>query len=458
VRFDDLVPDVFSNITLSVNVLETVSGGRPIGVNAIQLLVDPPNLGAPPQIVTQPQYTVAASNGTLTLTVGATGSGLSYQWRENGIPLPNGGAYSGANTATLTINPFTGSDIGIYSVAVFNEAGSAISGNATVALTDYEATNGLLGYWPLDQKTGSNAPNSVPGGQPISFLGTVAWTNGGPESNAIYMDGSTTYGIVPSYTLATNAITVGTWVNASFPFNVTQDEDLIRNWQGTASFTSGGAITEFGQFSLELVLDTTTLSLQPTAYLGLGTSVASAVAPAADEISSNGWHYVAFTSDGLNLTLFFDGASVAQTPYSGKIASSALSQPWLSIGCRLVTDTNTLPFDVDLDTTAPDQVYGELDDMAIWGRALAPAEISAIYQQGLKGIPLSAVTESAPVAGPKLTATVSSGNLIISWAPTGGTLESATAITSNTVWTAVGTANPATVAIGKGNSFFRVSQ
>jgi hypothetical protein len=458
VRFDNLKPDLFSNIDLTVSVLGTPSSGRNIGLNAIQLLVNPPALGAPPTIVTQPQYTVAASNGTLTLTVAATGSDLSYQWRENGVPLPNGGAYSGANTATLTINPFTGGDVGVYSVAVFNVAGSAISGNAAVALTDYQATNGLLAYWPMDQKTGSNAPNSVSGGQPISFLGTVAWTNGEPEANAVYMDGSTTYGVVPKYTLATNAITVGTWVNPSFPYNVTEDEDLVRNWIGIANFTSGAAITEFGQFSFELALDTTTLNLQPTAYLGLGSSVASIVAPVQDEISSNGWHYVAFTADGVNLTLFLDGTNIAQTAYSGIIDSTGLSQPWLSIGCRLVTDTNTIPFEVDLDTSAPDQVYGELDDMAIWGRALAPAEISAIYQQGVKGVPLSAVTETAVVAGPTLTAAVSSGNLIISWTPTGGTLESATAITSNTVWTTVGTANPATVAIGKGNSFFRVSQ
>jgi len=344
--------------------------------------------------------------------------------------------------------------VGIYSVAVFNAAGSAISANAATALTSYQIANQMVAYWPFDQKTGTNAPNSVTGGQPVDLLGTVGWTNG-EVSNAVAFDGTTTYGYVPSYTLATNAMTVATWFNATFPFNVTGPEDLVRNMQGNWPI-SGGQVNFFGQFGLELLLDATTSALQPTAYLGLGTQAAVAAAPVSDEITNSGWHHVAFTADGAQLTLFLDGTNVSQVPYSGVI-DPAPSQPWLSVGCRLVTDTNTTPFPVDLDSTSgTDQVYGGLDDMAIWIRALTASEIGAIYQAGLQGKPLTSVTESAPVAGPKLSASVSNGNLVISWAPSGGRLESATALKSPISWTVVGTANPATVAIGKTNTFFRV--
>jgi hypothetical protein len=61
------------------------------------------------------------------------------------------------------------------------------------------------------------------------------------------------------------------------------------------------------------------------------------------------------------------------------------------------------------------------------------------------------------VGGDAATVTVSrSGNtLTIQWAPTGGTLESATSVSGP--WTAVGTANPATITIGTGSVFYRVA-
>jgi hypothetical protein len=61
-------------------------------------------------------------------------------------------------------------------------------------------------------------------------------------------------------------------------------------------------------------------------------------------------------------------------------------------------------------------------------------------------------------SGASLKASVSGKSLTISWAPTGGTLESTAALATNAVWTTVGTANPATVTIGTGNSYYRVRQ
>ena len=94
--------------------------------------------------------------------------------------------------------------------------------------------------------------------------------------------------------------------------------------------------------------------------------------------------------------------------------------------------------------------------MALWTRALTATEIQDIYQAGLMGMPVSSVVETLPTTLPKLTASVVGKNIVISWAPTGGTLQSSPTLGASAVWTAVGTANPATVAIGTGSSFFRV--
>jgi len=62
-------------------------------------------------------------------------------------------------------------------------------------------------------------------------------------------------------------------------------------------------------------------------------------------------------------------------------------------------------------------------------------------------------------AGPaKLTATLSGGNVVISWSPAGGTLQSSLKVGAGAAWTAVGTANPsAPIPIaGAADKFFRV--
>ena len=63
---------------------------------------------------------------------------------------------------------------------------------------------------------------------------------------------------------------------------------------------------------------------------------------------------------------------------------------------------------------------------------------------------------SPPKTPAKLSFTVSAGNIIISWAPTGGTLWSSTALGSAANWTAVGTANPSTNSISGPAKYFRV--
>ena len=62
----------------------------------------------------------------------------------------------------------------------------------------------------------------------------------------------------------------------------------------------------------------------------------------------------------------------------------------------------------------------------------------------------------------RLSITASGGTATISWSPAGGTLQSTTQLqTTGTVWSTVGTANPATVQIGADGAyatFFRVQQ
>lgn len=85
-------------------------------------------LDTAPAITTPPQGTVAAIGSPVTLTVAATGGGLSYQWKRDGVALP------GATGATFTIARAQASDSGRYTVEITNSAGAVTSEPVTVSV------------------------------------------------------------------------------------------------------------------------------------------------------------------------------------------------------------------------------------------------------------------------------------------------------------------------------------
>src|SRR3989442_8620800 len=176
VRFDNVQPlSGAGTIELDWDTATVGGGDRGVPVNGIQLVLNAPNPGNPPAITVEPQPTVAPTNGTATLTVTATGNNLTYQWRKNGVNIPDGGHVSGATTSTLTISSFADTDVGLYSVAVFSAAGSVVSKNASVRISKYNIQDALVGYWKLDDTSGTTAANSVSGGQAGVVNGTATW-------------------------------------------------------------------------------------------------------------------------------------------------------------------------------------------------------------------------------------------------------------------------------------------
>lgn len=105
-----------------------------------------------PSITTQPVSQAVCSGGSVSFTVAASGSGLSYQWYKGNTALSNGGAISGATSTTLTINPVAVGDASAdYYVVVSNTCGGETS--------DYvELTVNQAATTPLAQPTLLNFP------------------------------------------------------------------------------------------------------------------------------------------------------------------------------------------------------------------------------------------------------------------------------------------------------------
>ncbi|HTF82112.1 MAG TPA: sugar-binding protein [Cytophagales bacterium] len=98
-----------------------------------------------PTITSDLRNTTIAQNQTLTLTVVATGSDLSYTWYRNNQII------TGANTATLTINNVEASyDNSTFKVLVSNSLGSVTSNIITLTVTDFVGVKILKTSTPIN--------------------------------------------------------------------------------------------------------------------------------------------------------------------------------------------------------------------------------------------------------------------------------------------------------------------
>lgn len=108
-------PSVTTTYTATVTSAQGCSSTTPITITVNQL----------PTITVQPVALAAplCPGFNVTYTVTATGTGLTYQWRRNTVPLVDGGlpnlsSISGATTASLTITNVGAANAGTYDVVV----------------------------------------------------------------------------------------------------------------------------------------------------------------------------------------------------------------------------------------------------------------------------------------------------------------------------------------------------
>lgn len=123
------------------------------------------------EIVSQPATAMLCTGATATFTVGASGSGLSYQWRRGAATLLDGGRISGVNTATLTITNINAGDAaGNYNVVISGTGGvcpQSISADA--ALIVYPVPDAVAD--PVNQAACSGVNITA-----IQFTGSVSGT------------------------------------------------------------------------------------------------------------------------------------------------------------------------------------------------------------------------------------------------------------------------------------------
>jgi hypothetical protein len=290
--------------------------------------------GVPPTITSQPQSLTLNAGATANFTVTAAGTApLSYQWTFTGTNIAS------ATTTSLTVSNVQASSSGNYAVRVTNAFGVILSSNAVLVVNNNQ-TNcatppaGLISWWKGD----GNALDQF-GGNHGTLSGNV--TFGSAEvGQGFFIDGTgPLVNITNTTSLQVQDLSIELWVRRA------SSTVVSRNGNGN------GHIFGFGPGGYTLYMD-------PSGHPSLGKTGVSAVSCTA-AITDTNLHHVAVTKSGSTVVFYIDGTSLPAAAYN---PGFTFSGP-VYIG-GVAGDAN---------------FYGTVDEVSVYNRGLAAAEVLAIY-------------------------------------------------------------------------------
>ncbi len=255
------------------------------------------------------------------------------------------------------------------------------------------------------------------------------------NGNALSLDGTTQFGSLnnPSGLDISGQITLEAWVQPSAAQGTTariisHGPETISSYLTAPTAPYVNAITNTSELFLRI--DGGTNYTVGATYFDDGTGTnntyaATAPAPAGD-LGGTAWIHLVGTYDGTNWNLFRNGVLLARQ--AGKTGALAVSDADWAIGAT--------------GQGWADNYSGNVDEVAIYDKALTPSQIAAHFVAGKAGTTnLSAV----PAAGGKVTLT---------W-PSGTTLESSSTV-DGVYGPVAGAVSPLTVTAA-GTTFYRWS-
>jgi len=293
-------------------------------------------LNSPPLILSQPQNQIVKVGQSASFTLTANGvAPLTYQWQQSN----NGGqnwANVGMNAPTYVTNALSLQDQGVQFRCVVSRAGGSVTSvivSATIMPVE------LVGYWKLDEPSGSVALDSSGNGfngiyynnpLPSSSVAPVLFAD--PE--CYVFNGSNQYIEAPTISVPSD-ITVSVWAYSS-DFN--QSAMLVEKEPVNASW--------------ELFFEYGILKWRG----GDQTSEVDAARP-----SAGAWHHFAATQQGTHAVVYVDGIQVS----SGEVTALGNGNGLIEIG-RFAGGANY---------TSGYYFNGSLDDVRIYNRAFSADEI-----------------------------------------------------------------------------------
>ncbi len=240
-----------------------------------------------------------------------------------------------------------------------------------------DINEGLIGWWMLDEGTGTTVADSSGAGHDGFFVDSTPEWVPGMYGKALKFDGTDKVEILDHQDFhLTDSMSVALWM---LPEAEQTNSAKLFIKQKT------------GQYPYSLQYDDSAQGLFAT----VNASTRYDTGPHIPNFPGE-WAHMCFTFDGSILILYKDGEEVASANTSGQLQQNDLS---LSIGCRLDYDQN---------------FNGIIDDVRLFNRALTPEEIKLFMVP-----PVAAVTDPSPADGVENVPQ----DVVLSWIPVEATAQ-----------------------------------
>lgn len=322
---------------------------------------------APPSIITGPASLTRFAGYPFSFSVNAGGSQpLTYIWKLNSTIVQSGSSSNYQGTASLA-------NAGSYTVTVTNETGVVLTSDPAILTVlavpgGYAGTvisNGPIAYWRLDEAPGSTVAHDAINGYNGVYNNTILGVQGYSivdNDTAAEFGGANSYvggisGTAINFTGHTN-FSIEAWVNAS---GTLSDESTI-----IAKGIGATGTTRTEQFSLDVASGV---------YRFFTTGGSTLYAASATSGPNGTWQHIVAVYDDLNT---YGGASGQLYIYvNGELQGSAAVRPAGLNGT--VSDITIGSKRTGNDPSYDGTFDGDIDEVAIYNRALTADEIKAHY-------------------------------------------------------------------------------
>jgi hypothetical protein len=297
----------------------------------------------------------------LVVALGCTAPNPAFELAPDGAPHGDGSPEAaaadlpGADALPGDVPDARGADIPEPADAPGDRPAAEVRADATAeAGRPPDLTTGLVGYWPLDEGTGStiiaDRSGNASQGTIVGLSASSAW-KAGKVGSALevpdVMNASVTVKPTASINSVRTALTIAAWVY--------RNANISGRQMAVVSRQLGTGSREL--YNLAFRSDTLILWIDPDAAAASFNVVASRPAPLAT------WIHVAATWDGGVVRLYQDGAEVGSASYAAVMPD----------------DTNNLLLGNNVNLSTADQpLVGRLDEVRLYNRALSAAEIAAL--------------------------------------------------------------------------------
>jgi hypothetical protein len=270
-----------------------------------------------------------------------------------------------ANTivTVVNMNDNQAGDITPSTVTVGAVAASPSSGTVSPAAgfapdSGNSLKNDLIAYWKMDETAGGKSVDYV-GGRDATWHTTQVIDGKIGKGQNIWASNSW-LSVDNTSAFSTDYMTAAGWVK---PTRFGADNfSSIFNYR--PSTNDAGMTLEYAGYS---GLGTGQLQCQVFVTTAQNTKTMAGVITSVDQkINLNAWNHVACSYDGTATKLYINGSMVKSTAVTGKIT-------------RLNTGMNAW---IGRNLISIEAIYGHVDEMGYWGRALTQQEISDLYNGG----------------------------------------------------------------------------